>query len=183
MTLYVKLLTIQNLVHFLPCQLANWICHHIVIVILTQLTMLTTINAPRDNAVTHLAACTVALAAVIAIMMIVLTAAPQVMTKAATMLIIMSLPSVGSLILETVNQLVTLTLPLKSCHIPKDLIILPGSPTHTKILITPLILMVMAIAKIPRQPLITQLLPQTMNPMKNLILVTRPQQTCLQHLT
>ncbi len=74
-----------------------------------------------------------------------------------------------------------LTLPLKSNHTLKDLSILPGTLTQMKILITLFILMAMAIVKIPRQPLITQLLTWTTNPTKSL-LVTSPQQTCSQHL-
>ncbi len=68
---YAKLLTLPNLMCLLPQQVSNLICHHVTIVILTLLTMLTTVNAPHANAAAPLASCTVFLAVVTAILMII----------------------------------------------------------------------------------------------------------------
>ncbi len=152
--------------------------------ILTPLTMWTTVNAHHPSAAAPLVAPLVAYIVVLAVMIIMLmimtNAAPWVTTTAATILanmIFFLLTSVGSFILETVNQLALLMLPLRSCHILKDLTILPGKPTQMKILIT------LLIVTIPTQNFIARLLTQNMNLTKILILVTSPHQTCLQRLT
>ncbi len=68
---YIKPLNHQRLVRLLPYQVADPICHHVAIIILTPLTMLTTVNDPHDAAATLPAALAVALTAVISMTMIV----------------------------------------------------------------------------------------------------------------
>ncbi len=52
---YINLLTLPNIVHPLPCQVIDMICHYVTVMILTPLTMLTTINASHAITVAHLA--------------------------------------------------------------------------------------------------------------------------------
>ncbi len=174
---YTKPLTLPNLMCLLPCQVADPIWNHVSIMILTLLFMLTTVNAPHASAAAPLVAQIVILAVVIVMLMINPNAAPWLITTAAIMMATMIfclLARIGSLILETVNQLVMLELPLKSCPILTGLTILPTIPTQMKILITPLILTATEISKIPRQPIIAGLMIQTMNLTKHLILMTSP---------
>ncbi len=88
MTLYAKPLSLPNLGRLLPRQIADPICHHVAIMILTLLTMLTTIDDPHASTAAPLASHTVVLAVVTAMIIIIANVPPQV-TTTATMLAIM----------------------------------------------------------------------------------------------
>ncbi len=181
---YARLHILQSLVHLLLRQFTVLIFHHVAIVILTPPTMSTTINTPPNIAAIHSAACAVALAVAIAMMIIIATPDHPTHTLTATMwtVVIFCLLNVIALILWGMNPLLLKTLPLCPCHIPTDLIILSGTPIQTKTLTIPFILTAMKIGKTP--------LPQHMNQMinimlqaKNLTLGTNPRKTCPLHLT
>ncbi len=73
---YRKPLTLPNLVCLLPCLVANPICHHIAIVILTPLIMFTTADAPHAGIAAPLAAPAVVLAVVTAMITIITKITP-----------------------------------------------------------------------------------------------------------